>query len=102
MGAFALSQEAPCHTTHKTHTHTHTHMSASNVNNTSSSETVKGSGAFAPGTTVREIEGHFHKENEPKDAVPVSQDGGLPGVDFAAKVKDAVTGHKGEHEEKKV
>lgn len=48
---------------------THTHSNA-----------VKGSGAWAPGTTVREIEGHFHKENEPKDVEPISKDGGVPNV----------------------
>lgn len=56
---------------------------------------VKGAGNWAPGTTVREIEGHFHKENEPQGAAPISEDGGVPDVDYSTKdrIKDAVTGH---------
>lgn len=46
-------------------------------------------------TTVREIEGHFHKENEPQGAAPISETGGVPDVDYSTKdkIKDAVTGH---------
>lgn len=32
---------------------------------------VKGAGHWAPGTTVREIEGHFNPANEPKGVPPI-------------------------------
>lgn len=52
--------------------HVKTHPLASN---TWHSEIIKGAGVWAPGTTVREIEGHFSRENEPQDRVPISETG---------------------------
>jgi len=65
------------------------------MSNTEFNTGVHGAGNWAPGTTVREIEGHFHKENEPQGAAPISETGGVPNVDYSTKdkIKDAVTGH---------
>merc|ERR1712093_881982 len=80
---------------------------AANLNNantaatTHSSESVHGAGAWAPGTQTREIEGHFNREHEPKDAVPIAADGGVPRVDFPVteKIKEALTGHHSNSEQ---
>jgi len=72
-----------------------------NTNNTTGTsglgQAVSGQGNWAPGTTVREIEGHFNREAEPKGVAPISGDGGVPDVDYSTKdkIKDAVTGHHG-------
>ncbi|KAL7005674.1 hypothetical protein EMMF5_004756 [Cystobasidiomycetes sp. EMM_F5] len=49
-------------------------------NVSSGTERVTGSGLFQPGTTVREIEGHFNKQNDPQGVAPISQTGGVPNV----------------------
>merc|ERR1711939_245655 len=89
------------HTTPHLITHAHKLSPWLPTSTTHSSESVHGAGAWAPGTQTREIEGHFNREHEPKDAVPIAADGGVPRVDFPVteKIKEALTGHHSNSEQ---